>query len=81
MRRIELAIAAGSAAALGAVVVTVWVGASVREDTVVAHPYEDGLRQDAERHARAALGLAVSLPGQPVAASTAAAPATLVLTR
>lgn len=63
MKRVKIAIAAGSAAALGAIAATVWVGASVREDTVVAHPYEDGLRQDAERHARAALGLSVWLPG------------------
>ncbi|HEX9053068.1 MAG TPA: FixH family protein [Anaeromyxobacter sp.] len=64
MRRIQLAIFAGVAAALGAIGATVWIGLSVREDTVVAHPYEDGLRQDAERHARAALGLAVSLAGR-----------------
>ncbi len=64
MKRFQLAIAAGSFAALGAIVATVWVGASVREDTIVAHPYEDGLRQDAERHARAALGLGVWLPGE-----------------
>jgi len=62
--RLGIAIAAGCAAALGAVAATIWVGASVREDTVVAHPYEDGLRQDAERQARAALGLSVWLPGQ-----------------
>ncbi len=65
MRRFGIAIGAGIAAAVGAIAATVWVGVSVREDTVVAHPYEDGLRQDAERHARAALGLAVSLPGLP----------------
>jgi nitrogen fixation protein FixH len=59
----KIAIAAASTAALGAIAATVWVGVGVREDTVVAHPYEDGLHHDAERHARAALGLAVSLPG------------------
>ncbi len=64
MRRIRIAIGAGMAAALGAIAATVWVGLAVREDTVVAHPYEDGLRQDAERHARAALGIAVSLAGR-----------------
>jgi hypothetical protein len=62
LRRIQIAIGAGIAAALGAIAATVWVGLAVREDTVVAHPYEDGLRQDAERHARAALGLAVRIP-------------------
>ncbi len=61
MRRIQIAIGAGIAAALGAIAATVWVALAVREETVVAHPYEDGLRQDAERHARAALGLAVSI--------------------
>lgn len=62
MKHIKVAIAAGCVAALGAIAATVWVGVSVREDTVVAHPYEDGLLQDAERHAREALGLSVSLP-------------------
>jgi nitrogen fixation protein FixH len=59
-----MAIGAACAAGLGAIAATVWVGLSVREGTVVAHPYEDGLRQDAERHARAALGLAVWVPGR-----------------
>jgi nitrogen fixation protein FixH len=44
-------------------VATVVVGARVREETVVARPYEDGLRHDAERGARAALGLEVRLAG------------------
>jgi nitrogen fixation protein FixH len=48
-------------AGLGAIVATVVVGARVREETVVARPYEDGLRHDAERGARAALGLEVRL--------------------
>ncbi len=47
------------ATVLALVVATVVVGSKVREETVVARPYEDGLRQDAERAARAALGLAV----------------------
>jgi len=59
--RLKLALAAAIAAALGAIAATIWVGASVREETVVARPYEDGLRHDAERHARAALGLSVRL--------------------
>jgi nitrogen fixation protein FixH len=45
-------------AAIGA---TVFVGSKVREETVVERPYEEGLHHDAERHARAALGLAVAL--------------------
>jgi hypothetical protein len=64
LTRVKMAIGAACAAGLGAIAATVWVGLSVREGTVVAHPYEDGLRQDAERHARAALGLAVWIPGR-----------------
>ncbi|HET8540967.1 MAG TPA: FixH family protein [Anaeromyxobacter sp.] len=69
MKRVNIAIAVAAAAGIGAIVATIWVGAGVREETVVARPYEDGLRQDAERHARAALGLDVLLvpgaaPGQ-----------------
>jgi nitrogen fixation protein FixH len=41
--------------AIGAIVGTIWVGSKVREDTVVAHPYQDGLRQEADRAARARL--------------------------
>jgi nitrogen fixation protein FixH len=63
----KIALAAAIAAALGAIAVTVWVGTRVREDTVVASPYEDGLRHDAERRARAALGLAVRLVDDPPA--------------
>jgi len=40
--------------ALGAVAGTVWVGSRVREETVVAHPYEEGLQYDALRRARLA---------------------------
>lgn len=50
------------ASALGIIAATVVVGSKVREETVVARPYEDGLRHDAERAARAARGLAVALP-------------------
>jgi nitrogen fixation protein FixH len=45
----------------GVIGITVFVGSRVREETVVARPYEEGLRQDADRAARAALGLAVSV--------------------
>lgn len=61
MKRVKLALGAAIAAGLGAIAATIWVGASVREDTVVEKPYEEGLRLDAEREARGALGLAVSL--------------------
>jgi nitrogen fixation protein FixH len=40
---------------------TVVVGSKVREETVVAHPYEEGLRNDADRASRTALGLAVAV--------------------
>jgi nitrogen fixation protein FixH len=52
----RVAFAAAVAAGLGVVVATVWVGSLVKEETVVANPYDDGLRYDAERGARAALG-------------------------
>jgi nitrogen fixation protein FixH len=47
---------AAIATALGAVVATIWIGASLKEGTVVADPYEEGLRYDAERRARERLG-------------------------
>ncbi|HSN90581.1 MAG TPA: FixH family protein [Anaeromyxobacteraceae bacterium] len=52
----RLALGAAVAAGLGVVVATIWVGSLVKEETVVANPYEEGLRHDAERRARAALG-------------------------
>jgi hypothetical protein len=39
----KLALAAAIAAGLGAIAATIWVGAGVREETVVAKPYEAGL--------------------------------------
>jgi len=63
---------AATVAGLGAVVGTVWVGSAVREETVVANAYEEGLRQDADRRARAALGWEVRLPPPPAAPGTAA---------
>jgi nitrogen fixation protein FixH len=59
--KVKLALAAAMTAGLGAVVATIWIGAAVREETVVARPYEEGLGHDAEGRARAALGLAVRL--------------------
>lgn len=63
MRRIPLAAVAavGVAGALGAVGGAIWIGSAVREDTVVAHPYEEGLRQDEDRALRARLGWDVRL--------------------
>jgi hypothetical protein len=40
----KVAVAAAIAGALGAILATVWVGSKVREETVVANPYEEGLR-------------------------------------
>jgi nitrogen fixation protein FixH len=50
---------------------TVFVGSKVREETVVERPYEEGLRHDAERRARAALGLAVALDDDALVAGIA----------
>jgi hypothetical protein len=52
---------------LGSVAATIWIGATVKEETVVANPYETGLRYDEERRARAAaagLGDTAALPAQ-----------------
>jgi nitrogen fixation protein FixH len=57
----RVAVAAAILGALGAILATIWVGSKVREETVVAKPYEEGLRHDAEKAARAALGLSVTL--------------------
>jgi hypothetical protein len=54
-------------AALGAVTGTVWVGSLVREETVVAKPYEEGLQYDLERRAREALGWGVEIASVPAA--------------
>lgn len=43
----KVALAAAVAGALGAIVATFWVGTKVREETVVAKPYEEGLRHSA----------------------------------
>jgi nitrogen fixation protein FixH len=53
---------------LAVIGVTVVVGSKVREETVVERPYEEGLHHDAERHARAALGLGVALEDGALAA-------------
>ncbi len=57
----KLAVGLAVATVIGVIGATILVGANVREETVVARPYEDGLRHDAERTARAALGLAMAL--------------------
>lgn len=57
--------------ALGAVGGTIWIGSLVREDTVVAQPYEEGLEYDRERRGREALGWSVEV------APPAAGPGTL----
>jgi nitrogen fixation protein FixH len=57
----------GIVGAIGAIVGTVWVGSKVREETVVAKPYEEGLRQDADRAARERLRWDVKVEGGAVA--------------
>ena len=49
------------ATVLALITATVVVGSKVREETVVEHPYEEGLHHDADRASRAALGLAVAV--------------------
>lgn len=61
-------IAVAIATAIGAIVGTVWVGSRVREETVVARPYEEGLRSDADREARLRLGWTVQVAGPVTAA-------------
>lgn len=68
MTRTNVALAAAIASGLGAIGATIWVGARVREETVVANPYEEGLRQDDDRRARAALGLALRILDEPLEA-------------
>lgn len=54
---IGIAVAAG----LGAVAATIWVGSQVKEPTVVARPYEEGLQHDLRVKERARLGWKVGL--------------------
>ncbi len=65
MKRHTTAISLAAAAALGAIAATIWVGSRVREETVVAQPYEEGLQYDREHHARASLGWTVEVEGAP----------------
>lgn len=65
------ALGAAVVAGLGAIAGTVWVGSQVREETVVAQPYEEGLEYDRERHAREALGWAVEVGEAPAAGASA----------
>jgi hypothetical protein len=49
VRWTNAALAVAVAAGIGTIVATVWIGSRVREDTVVANPYEEGLRLTRER--------------------------------
>jgi hypothetical protein len=65
---VRIALAAVIAAALASVVATIWIGGRVREDTVVARPYEEGLRHGQDRGRLEACDLAAgpctrALPG------------------
>jgi nitrogen fixation protein FixH len=64
----HVVLAAVAAAGLGAVAGAVWIGSRVREEPVVDRPYEEGLRQDADRAARARLRWDVRIESSPVAA-------------
>ncbi len=68
---LKVTLAASVAAVLGIIALTIWIGARVKEDTVVSNPYEDGLRYDVDRHARAALGWDVVLAPGPFSAGPA----------
>jgi nitrogen fixation protein FixH len=64
----KLALGLAIATVLAIIVGTIVVGSKVREETVVAHPYEEGLHHDADRASRAALGLSVTVEDEaPVA--------------
>jgi nitrogen fixation protein FixH len=56
MKPVVTLVALAAVAALGAVAVTIFIGASVREQTVVKDPYQRGLQHDQERSARERLG-------------------------
>jgi nitrogen fixation protein FixH len=57
----KLVLGLAAATVFGLIAATLVVGSKVREETVVAHPYEEGLHHGEEGTARAALGLAVAL--------------------
>jgi nitrogen fixation protein FixH len=64
---LKLLIVIAAVAALGAIVGTIVIGSRVREDTVVARPYEEGLRADADREARLRLRWTVEVAASPAA--------------
>ena len=64
---LNVVLAVAIVGAIGAIVGTIWVGSGVREETVVARPYEEGLRQDADRAARERLRWDVKVEGGAVA--------------
>lgn len=61
----KLLLAAVAAAVLLLTAGTIWLGARAREDTVVAHPYEQGLAYDEQRRALAPAGHAHPDPAAP----------------
>jgi nitrogen fixation protein FixH len=69
---LKVTLVASVAAVVGVIALTIWVGARMKEETVVSNPYEEGLRYDAERHARAALGWDVVLAPGPLSPGAAA---------
>lgn len=59
--RFVLLVVLAAVAALGAVALTFYVGSGVREETLVAQPYEAGLRQAERKAAAARLGWTVDV--------------------
>jgi hypothetical protein len=71
----KLLVALVTLVGLGSVAATIWIGARVKEPTVVADPYEEGLRYDERRRERAqASGAAPSSAGRDAAVSFEIAP-------
>lgn len=70
---IGVAVAAG----LGAVAATIWVGSQVREPTIVARPYEEGLKHDHMVRERARLGWRIGLASDRIGVGKSMLPFTL----
>jgi nitrogen fixation protein FixH len=64
---LKLVLAVAVVAGIGAIVGTFWVGSKVREEAVVAQPYEAGLKQAADRAARERLRWDVRVEDGPTA--------------
>jgi len=63
---LEAVIAGASVAVLGLIAATIWIGSRVREETVVAHPYEEGLLHHSEHAASTPCDLAAGPCARPL---------------